>query len=142
MIQGSYLVWYQHKSYFHTHWQLFSLYIHPYIIVWYTLQMALFLFYHIMCYVVKTNIWYWDLLKTSRPKLQISNLCSLLKFSKKLSSPLQSWIFEITGTFPICFGCFLLTNTTEKTCWITDVLQSHILAILTVSRQQACDRDL
>jgi len=141
MSQGSYLIWYKHKIYFHTHWQLFLLQIHPYITVWHILQMALFLFCNIICYVVKTNIWYWDLLKTSRPNFRFQNLCILLKIFKKLSSPLQSWIFEISGTFPICFGCFLLTNTTEKTCWITEVLQSHILAILTVSRQQACDRD-
>jgi len=38
MIQRSYFIWYKHKSYFHTHWQLFLLQIHPYIIVWYILQ--------------------------------------------------------------------------------------------------------
>ena len=81
-------------------------------------------------------------LKLRDQNFRFQNLCILLKFFKKLSSPLQTWILEISGTFPICFGCFLLTNTTENTCWMTEVLQSHILAILLVSRQQACDRDL
>jgi len=48
MIQISYLIWYKHKSYFHTQWQLFLLQIHPYIIVWYIPQMALFLFCQII----------------------------------------------------------------------------------------------
>jgi len=42
-------------------------------IVWEALlQMALFLVCHIISYVVKTNLWYRDLVKTSRPKLEIS----------------------------------------------------------------------
>ena len=114
MIQGSYLIWYKHKSYFHTHWQLFLLQIHPYIIVWYILQMALFLFCHIICYVVKTNIWYWDLLKTSRPKLQISKFVHFAEIFQKIIITTLKLNFWISGTFPICFGCFSLTNKTEK----------------------------
>jgi len=142
MIQGSYLIWYKHKSYFHTHSQLFLLQIHPYIIVWYILQMALFLFCHIICYVVKTNIWYWDL-KTSRPKLQISKFVHFAEiFQKIIISTLKLNFWNFWHFSNLFWLFFYLLIKQKKTCWITEVLQSHILAILTVSRQQACDRDL
>jgi len=109
MIQRSYLIWYKHKSYFHTHWQLFLLQIHPNIIVWYTLQMALFLF------VVRTSLWYWHLVKTSRPKLEIFRICAFCWiFSKNYHHHFEVEFFQIAGIFPICFGCFLLTNTTRE----------------------------
>ena len=84
MIQRSYLIWYKHKSYFHTHWQLFLLQIHPYIIVWYILQIALVLFCHIISYVVKTNLWYQDLVKTSRPKLKILKFVHFAEIFQKI----------------------------------------------------------
>jgi len=84
MIQRSYLIWYKHKSYFHTRWQLFLLQIHPTIIVWYILQMVLFLFCHIISYVVKTNLWYRDLVKTSRPKLKISKFVHFAEIFQKI----------------------------------------------------------
>ena len=83
MIQRTYLNWYKHKFYFHTHWQLFLLQMHPYI-VWYILQMALFLFCHIISYVVKTNLWYRDLVKTARPKLKISKFVHFGEFFQKI----------------------------------------------------------
>jgi len=98
-------------------WQLFLLQIHPYIIVWYILQMALFLFCQIISYVVKTNLWYRQLVKTSRPKLsRFQNLC--------ISSPPQSSIFSNFWHFSILFW-FFLTKHNRKTHWITEVLQSH-----------------
>jgi len=106
MIQRSYLIWYKHKSYFHAHWQLFLLQIHPYSIVWCILQMALFLFCQIISYVVKTNLWYQGLVKTSRPQLEISKFVHFAENFKKLSSPLWSWIFSNSAIFPIFFSCF------------------------------------
>jgi len=108
MLQRSYLIWYKHKSYFHAHWQLFLLQIHPYIIVWYMLQMALFLFCHIISYVVKTNLWYRDLVKTSRPKLKILKFVYFAEvFQKIIITTLRLNFFKFL-TF------FLLTNATEK----------------------------
>ena len=84
MIQRYYLIWYKHKSYFHTHRRLFLLQIHPYIIVWYILQMALFLFCHIISYVVKTNLWYRDLVKTLIPELEILKFVHFAEIFQKI----------------------------------------------------------
>ena len=48
------------------------------------------------------------LIKLQDRNSRFQNLCIFLKFFQKLSSQLWSWIFSI------CFGCFLLTDTTEK----------------------------
>jgi len=51
-----------------------------------TLLSDTYIRWHYFCFV---NLWYRDLVKTSIPKLEIfENLCILLKFFKKLSSPL------------------------------------------------------
>jgi len=136
-IQRSYLIWYKHKLYFHTHWQLFLLQIHPYIIVWYIFQMALFLF----CQII-TNLWYWDLVKTLRPKLEISKLVDFAEtFQRIIITTLKLNFFKFLEFFQsVLVVSYLLIQ--QRTHWVTEVLQSHILAILTVSRQQACDRDL
>ena len=110
MIQRSYLIWYKHKSYFRAHWQLFLFRIHTYSIVWYILQMALFLFCKIINYGVKTDLWYRDLVKTSRPKPKISKFVNFAKDYHHFGVE----FFQIFGIFPICFSCFLLSNTTEK----------------------------
>jgi len=99
MIQRSYLIWYIHKSYFHTHWQLFLLQIHPYIIVWYILQMALFLFCHIISYVVKTNLWYRDLVKTLRPKLKILKFVHFAEIFQKIIIILKLNFFKFLAFF-------------------------------------------
>ena len=99
MIQRSYLIWYKHKSYFHTHWQLFLLQIHPYIIVWYILQIALVLFCHIISYVVKTNLWYQDLVKTSRPKLKILKFVHFAEIFQKIIIILKLNFFKFLAFF-------------------------------------------
>ena len=64
--------------------------------------------WHYFCVTFDTE----TLLKLQDQNSRFQSLCILLKIFKKLS--LQSWLFQISGIFPICFGCFLLTNTTEK----------------------------
>ena len=121
--------------YSHTHWQLLLLHIHLYGIVWYIFQMALFLFCLIISYVVKTNLWYQDLVKTLRPKLEISKF---VHFVKNFKNNYHRFKVEFFSNFWHFFDVFWLFVTCkynrEKTCWFTKVLQSHILAILTVSR--------
>ena len=92
MIQRSYLIWYKHKSYFHTHWQLFLLQIHPSNIVWYILQMALFLF----CQIISDTE---TLLKLRDQNSRFQNLCILLKFFKKLVITTLKWNFFKFLTF-------------------------------------------
>ena len=42
-------------------------------------------------------------------------ICALCwNFSKNYHHYFKVEFFQISGIFPICFGCFLLTNTTEK----------------------------
>ena len=145
MIQRSYLIWCKHTSYFHTHWQLFLLQIHPYIIIWYILQMALFLFYQIISYVVKTNLWIRHLVETSRPrpKPEIAKFVHFAEiFQKIIITTLKLNFFKFLAFFQSVLVVSYLLIQQRKTRWITEVLQSHILAILTVSRQQACDRGL
>ena len=142
MIQISYLIWCKHKSYFHTHWQLFLLQIHPYIIVWYKLQMALFLFCQIISYVVRTNLWYRHLVKTSKAKLEISKFVHFAEIFQKIIATLKLNFSKFWAFFQSVLLVSYLLIQQRKTCWITEALQSHILAILTVSRQEACDRDL
>jgi len=45
--------------------------------------------------------------------------------------------FQISGIFPTSFGCFLPENTTNKCCWIIEILLYHFFAIFKVSRPAA-----
>jgi len=77
--------------------------------------MTLFLFCHIISYVVKTNLWYRDLVETSRPKLKISKFVHFAEiFQKIIITAIKVEFFQISDIFPICCGCFLLTNTKNK----------------------------
>ena len=62
----------------------FLLQIHPYSIVWYILQVALFLFWQIISYVVKTNFWYRHIVETLRPKLNISKFVHFAEICQKI----------------------------------------------------------
>ena len=76
-------------------------------------QMALFLFCHIISYVVKTNLWYWDLIKTLRPKLEISKFVHFA-VSKNYHHHFKVEFSQISSIFLICFGCFLLIQQRKK----------------------------
>jgi len=113
------------------------------VIVWYTLQMTIFLFCQINSYVVKTvtllKLWDRDFIKNSEIQdwdSRLQNLCILLKFFKKVLSALLSNFFWISGIFPTCFDCFLPGNTTVKKLIELQVLLSHILAILSKGQQR------
>jgi len=116
MIQRSYLIWYKHESYFHAHWQLFLLQIPPNIIVWYILQMALFLFCHIISYVVKINLWYKDLVKTSRPKLKILKFVHLAEIFQKITITTSKLnFFKFLAFFPsVLVATYWLTQLRKK----------------------------
>jgi len=73
-----------------------------------------------------------DLVKTSRPRLhqkswdwRLQNLCILPIF------------FQISSIFPTGFGCFLAANTTNKSCWVIEILLWHFFEIFKVSRPAA-----
>ena len=122
------LTWFDaNKSYFTYTWQLFCFkFNHPWCL--HTLDgiIILVLSNNIQLqYVVTTNIWYWDLVKSLRPKLEISKFVHFAEIFQKIN--FTTWklnFFQIYGIFPICFSCVLFTNTKEKTCWITEVLKS------------------
>jgi len=128
MIQRSNLILYKHKSYFHTHWQLFLLQIHPYFIVWY---MALFLFCQIITYAVKTNLWYQDLVKTSRPKLKISKFVQFAEiFQKIIITTLKLNFFKFLAFFQSVLVVSYLLIQQRKTRWITEIYKAISLQYL------------
>jgi len=84
-----------------------------------------------------------DLVKTLRPRLhqksrgrdsRLQNMWILPKFSKKIFVIISKLnFFQISDIFPTCFGCFMPANTTNKNCWIIEILLYPFFAIFKVS---------
>ena len=79
-----------------------------------TCNKPMFTWFQFFCLCSPLLLWCRHLVITFRAKLKISKFVHFAEIKKKFTSSLWTWIFQIFGIFLICFGCFLLTNATEK----------------------------
>ena len=70
---------------------------------------------------------------------KIRTFCRNFFFNVAITSDLN--FFQISGIFPMCFGCFLPANATNKNRWIIQILINHFFAIFKVSRSETFETE-